>query len=107
MMQSPCIFGTIQVFQSTVFFIHLVLLKCTKQMQLPCTLKSTLCARHDGALQTAAIFFFFFVTWTMHFHLVNEIQQTSLKTVLGYHGEYCLIADRKICGSDIRPVKFM
>ena len=35
------------------------------------------------------------------------IYQTSLKTVLGYHGEYCLFANRKVCDSDIRPVKYM
>jgi hypothetical protein len=35
------------------------------------------------------------------------ISQTSLKIVLGYHGEYCLFANRKLCGSGIRPVKYM
>jgi hypothetical protein len=35
------------------------------------------------------------------------LSQTSLKTVLGYHGEYCLFANRKLCGSDIRSVKYM
>jgi hypothetical protein len=31
----------------------------------------------------------------------------QLKTVLGYQGEYWLFANRKLCGSDIRPVKYM
>jgi hypothetical protein len=35
------------------------------------------------------------------------ISQTSLKTVLGYQGEYWLLANRKLCGFDIRPVNYM